>query len=152
MRTLIFNEYILPIICLYFNIITILNAEYFLNCSAKLCPSSMSSYMKIKTLPSHLVCMKQFRTVSWGHVFVWNTVFPGQNIRAGIWAFKKNKCQKCKSTLDYNHRELLKHDSGATERKRERFKGWVKVYADCVTFCSLHSALRHLAALLAGAF
>lgn len=70
-----------------------------------------------------------------------------------MWAFKKKKWQKCKSTLDYNRRELLKHESGATERKRERFKGWVKVYADWVTFCSrsLFSASRHLTASLAGA-
>lgn len=32
------------------------------------------------------------------------------------------ECNK-KTAVDYNCRELLKHDSGAGERKRERFKG-----------------------------
>lgn len=38
------------------------------------------------------------------------------------------KCSECKKNpktnpVDYNCRELLKHDSGAGERKLKRFKG-----------------------------
>lgn len=42
-----------------------------------------------------------------------------QNVRASVWAFFE-KHQKCKNTLDYNHRDLLKHDSGSDRgEKRE---------------------------------
>lgn len=45
-----------------------------------------------------------------------------QNVRASVWAFFEER-QKCKITLDYNRRELLKHDSGR-EKKRDLKGEW----------------------------